>query len=901
MSLTPGKRLGPYEIIAPLGAGGMGEVFRARDTRLDRDVAVKVLSRHLSDNSEVRARFEREAKTVSSLNHPHICTLHDVGREGDTDYLVMELVEGETLAERLAKGVLPAADVLEFGVQIADALDQAHRAGVIHRDLKPGNVMLTKSGAKLMDFGLARATGMEGPAPESSLTQPAPSQSPTIAAPLTAEGSILGTFQYMAPEQLEGTEADARADLWALGCVLYEMATGRRAFAGKSQASLIGSIMGSEPVPLSQVAPLTPPGLERLVEACLAKDPTDRLQSAHDIRIQLAWLAEGGSQAGVPVPVAARRRSRERLAWMLAAVLALVALGTGWFAWNEVSEPERVFKFNVVPPKGIEPVFSGEATTCLTISPDGNWITFVASDQDGRDVLWLRRIDELEPRAIDGSADATSPFWSPDSRHVAFFSGGKLKKASVTGAPPLSLCDVQNNPRSGSWNRDGVIIFSPSSLDVVHRVPAAGGTPEPLTELDEAKGETTHRWATFLPDQNHFLYMSGSHTTGLEEEGNAIYVSSLDAPKERKLVFLARSNVFHSLGHLLYVRDEVLVAQEWDEKKLEVVGDPFPVVDGITYSQNHFRSLFSVADNGMLIYYPGSVGDPVELVRLDRAGNEVAQIGEPALFTRMGVSPDGGRLALAIDDPATGYSDIWIHDIVRNVRSRFTFGPLSEDFPVWSPDGATLFFTMFESVSPSPHIYRKHLTGTAAEEALVTGDGWKAPIGISLDGRLLAYSVFEMSATSNSNVLTLDLEKGGDSTTFLADSYNEFGGRFSPDGTKMVYVTNASGRLETYVATFPEPERRWQISNNGGWPLVWTSDGKEIIIRSEGKVVSVGVEGTANDLVIGAPVLLFDSSRYDLLRVTPDGRSFFATKLPPDTGTDTITFVSNWMAVAKPE
>jgi Tol biopolymer transport system component len=879
----------------------MGEVYSATDTRLGRDVAVKVLSRHLSDSPEVRARFEREAKTVSSLNHPHICTLFDVGREGETDFLVMELIEGETLAERLQKGPLPGPEVLELGVQIADALDRAHRAGVIHRDLKPGNVMLTKSGAKLMDFGLARATGMEGPAPESSLTMPAPSQSPTLAAPLTAEGTILGTFQYMSPEQLEGTEADARADLWALGCVLYEMATGRRAFAGKSQASLIGSIMGSEPAPLSQVAPLTPPGLERLVEACLAKDPADRLQSAHDIRMQLAWLAEGGSQAGVPVPVAARRRSRERLAWVLAAVFAVVAVGTGWFAWNEASAPERVFRFNVVPPRGIEPVFNGEATTCLTISPDGNWITFVASDQEGRNVLWLRRIDELEPRAIDGSVDPTSPFWSPDSRHVAFFSGGKLKKASVTGAPPLGLCDVQNNPRSGSWNRDGVIIFSPSSLDVVHRIPAAGGTPEPLTELDEAKGETTHRWASFLPDGNHFLYMSGSHTTGLEEEGNAIYVSSLDAPKERKLVFLARSNVFHSLGHLLYVRDEVLVAQEFDEKKLEVVGDPFPVVDGINYSQSHFRSLFAVADNGMLIYYPGSVGDPVELVRLDRNGNETGQIGEPAFFKRLGVSPDGGRLALAIEDPATGYSDIWIHDIVRNVRSRFTFGPLNEDFPVWSPDGATLYFNMITDVSPSPSIYRKGLTGTAPEEALVKGDGWMAPVGISLDGRLLAYSIFEMSATSNSNVLTLDLEQGGEGTTFLADPYNEFGGRFSPDGTKMVYATNASGRMETYVATFPVPERRWQISNNGGWPLLWTIDGKEILIRSEGKVVSVGVEATANDLVIGSPVVLFDASRHDLLRVTPDGRSFFATKLPPETGTDTITVISDWMAAAKPE
>jgi Tol biopolymer transport system component len=898
MSLAPGTRLGPYEITAPLGAGGMGEVFRARDTRLGRDVAVKVLPRHLSATPEVRARFEREAKTVSGLNHPHICTLHDVGREGDTDYLVMELVEGETLAERLAKGALPTAEVLELGGQIADALDRAHRAGVIHRDLKPGNVMLTKSGAKLMDFGLARATGMAGPAGGSGVAMATVTHSPTMATPLTAEGTIVGTFQYMAPEQLEESEADARSDLWALGCVLYEMATARRAFEGKSQASLISSIMGSQPAPISQVAPMSPPGLEQLVQACLAKDPADRLQSAHDIRMQLTWLAEGGSQAGVPAPVAVRRRSRERLAWMLAAVLAVVATAAAWVAWREVSEPERLYKFNVVP-KGIEPVFSGEATTCLTISPDGNWITFVARDEDGRSVLWLRRLDEIEPRAIDGSVNPTSPFWSPDSRHVAFFSGGKLKKASVTGTPPLNLCDVLNNPRAGSWNKDGVIIFSLSSLDVIYRVPAAGGTPEPLTELDESKGETTHRWATFLPDGNHFLYMSGSHTTGLQDEGNAIYVSSLDNPKERKLVFLARSNAFHALGHLLYVRDKVLVAQKFDDKKLEVVGDPFPVVDGVTYSQNHFRSLFSVAENGMLVYYPGSVGEPVEVVRLDRDGNEVAQIGESAFFRRLGVSPDGRRIAMAIEDPSTGYSDIWIHDIERNVRSRFTFGPLDEDFPLWSPDGAMLYFNVNENVQP--YIYRKSLTGTAAEEAVVKGDGWKAPVGISADGRRLAYTVIELSATSNADILTLDLESGGEPTPFLTDPYSEFGGRFSPDGSKMLYVTNATGRNETYVATFPVPERRWQISNNGGWPLGWTSDGKEILFVSSGEVVSVKVDDTRNDLVIGAPVVLFDSSRYENLRMTRDGQAFYATKLPPDTGTGTITFISDWMAVAKPE
>jgi Tol biopolymer transport system component len=636
------------------------------------------------------------------------------------------------------------------------------------------------------------------------------------------------------------------------------------------------------------------------VQACLAKDPAERLQSAHDIKMQLAWLAEGGSQAGVPAPVAARRRSRERLAWMLAAVFVVVAAAATWVAWREVSEPERVYKFNIVPPKGIEPVFSGEATTCLTISPDGNSITFAARDEQGRNVLWIRRLDEIEPRAIEGSVDPTSPFWSPDSRHVAFFSGGKLKKASVTGTPPLNLCDVKNNPRAGSWNKDGVIIFSPSSLDVIHRIPAAGGTPEPLTERDETKGETTHRWATFLRDGNHFLYMAGSHTTGLQAEGNAIYVSSLQHPKERKLVFLARSNAVHSLGHLLYVRDNVLVAQKFDDKKLELVGDPFPVVNGVTYSPDYFRGLFSVAENGMLVYYPGSADVPLEMVRLDRNGKEVAQVGEPAFFGAFAISPDGRRIATSIGDRATGYSDIWIHDIERNVRSRFTFGPLDEEYPLWSPDGATLYFSMRESVLPD--IYRKRLTGTAAEELLVKGDGWKAPFGISPDGRRLVYSVMDLSATSNADVLTLDLETGGETTPFLSDKYNEFGGRFSPDGSKLLYASNETGRMEAYVATFPVPARRWQISSAGGAYLGWTSDGKEIIFRSaDNGVIAVKVEDTRDDLLIGAPDFLFDSSRYQNLSMTRDGQAFYATKRPQDTGTDTITLISDWMAVAKPE
>ncbi|NIV50262.1 MAG: protein kinase, partial [Gammaproteobacteria bacterium] len=486
MSLDPGTRLGPYEIVAPLGAGGMGEVYRARDTRLDRDVAVKVLPQHLSANPEVRARFEREAKTVSSLNHPHICTLYDVGREGDTDYLVMELIEGETLAERLAKGALPVAEVLKLGGQIADALERAHRAGVVHRDLKPGNVMLTKSGAKLMDFGLARATGMAGSGSGSDVAMPTATHSPTMAAPLTAEGTILGTFQYMAPEQLEGSEADARSDLWALGCVLYEMATGRRAFEGKSQASLITSIMSAAPAPLSQVAPMSPPGLERLVQACLAKDPADRLQSAHDIRMQLAWLAEGGSQAGVPAPVATRRRSRARLAVTLAAVGWLVAIVVAAIAWTSRTAPVEQAPFfasvSIPPSDTFVALFSGGP---IALSPDGTRLATVVR-RSGERVISIYDFGTGNTSVLESTQEANFPFWSPDSRWIGFFADGKLRKVEARGGPSQPVANASSG-RGGTWSPDGVIVFAPDIFGPLMKVSENGG---PATAVTETESET---------------------------------------------------------------------------------------------------------------------------------------------------------------------------------------------------------------------------------------------------------------------------------------------------------------------------------------------------------------------------------------------------------------------------
>jgi serine/threonine protein kinase len=503
MSLSPGTRLGPYEILAPLGAGGMGEVYKARDTRLDRTVAVKVLPAHLSFNPEVRARFEREARAVSSLSHPHICTLHDVGRHEEIDFLVMEYLDGETLAHRLEKGPLPLTEVLRHGVEIASALDVAHRSGIVHRDLKPGNIMLTKGGAKLLDFGLARATGLAGTAGD--LTH-----SPTMTRPLTAEGSIVGTFQYMAPEQLEGKEADARSDIFSFGAVLYEMATGRRAFEGKSQASLIAAILEHEPAPISSLQPMAPASFERIVRQCLAKEPDDRWQTAGDLKRELNWIAEG-SQAGVAAPVTQRRRSRERIAWGLVAVLSLLSVASvaGYLA--RAPKPAPVIRSSIQTPEK-------QFVSFVALSPDGTRLVFSAKAVGAQPSLWVRRLDDARSEPIPGTEEATFPFWSPDGRFLAFFADGKLKKVDLAGGPVVTICEAERGV-GGTWGRDGTILFAPTPSSPLFRVPSSGGKPAPVTKFDQKRPETMHRYPVFLPDGRHFLYAAA--TTRPTRSGSA--------------------------------------------------------------------------------------------------------------------------------------------------------------------------------------------------------------------------------------------------------------------------------------------------------------------------------------------------------------------------------------------
>jgi serine/threonine protein kinase len=585
MSLTSGTKLGPYEIQSPLGAGGMGEVYRARDTRLDRTVAVKILPAHLSDNPEAKQRFDREARAISSLNHANICTLYDVGHQDGIDYLVMEFLEGETLAAHLARGPLPPDRLLRYGIEICEGLERAHKTGVIHRDLKPGNIMLTKAGAKLMDFGLAKAATATAP-PSSSLTMTM--SHPSADQPLTARGTIVGTFQYMSPEQIEGKEADARSDIFALGAVLYEMATGKRAFTGKTQASIVAAILAADPPPIAVVQPMSPPAVDRVVKVCLAKDPDERFQTVHDLKLQLKWIAEGGSQAGVPIPVAARRKNRERILFAAVAVsilLAAAGIAGSILLSKKADSLRKVVRAQIGAPERYS-FTSLNNSNHAVISPDGNTLAFIA-EGEGKQFLWVRPIRAAAAQPLAGTDGAYYPFWSPDSKFLGFFAGGKLKKVEASGGVVQTLCDSPFG-RGGTWNRDGVVLFTPGIHDVIYRVPDGGGQPVAVTKVKKAGVYAGGRWPYFLPDGKHFLYVG---TEGDDFRGK-LYAASLDSP-DPKLIVEDNSAAAYANGYIFFMKDGNLVAQPFDPDHLTLSGNPVPVAPRVEYFEAKSQGNFS--------------------------------------------------------------------------------------------------------------------------------------------------------------------------------------------------------------------------------------------------------------------------------------------------------------------
>ena len=805
----------------------------------------------------------------------------------------MEFLEGETLTERLAKGALPLEQTLRYGTEIADALDKAHRQGIVHRDLKPGNVMLTKSGVKLLDFGLAKA--MSPVAPAGSLTALPTQQG------LTQEGTILGTFQYMAPEQLEGREADGRTDIFAFGGVLYEMATGRKAFSASSQASLITAIMSTDPPSISSVQPMSPPALDRVVKKCLAKDPEDRWQNAADLGSELKWIGESGSQSGAAAPVVARRKNRERLSWGLTGIALLLIAAAMVRNERRTAVPAVPMRSSIVLPEK-------SALRAVALSPDGTKLVFVARDSSGKNLLWIRPLDSLTVQPLPGTENPSFPFWSPDSRFIGFFAEGKLKKIDASGGPPQTLCDAPVN-RGGTWNREGVILFAPVSESPIYRVSASGGLPTPVTRFDPARGESSHRWPYFLPDGRHFLYVVASFGSGGQEEKHGIYLGSLDS-KEEKFLLRAKSSVAYapsftkaSEAYLLFFRERNLLAQPFDVKSLRIMGDPLPVAEEIQYFPQIYSALFSASENGVLLYQARSASGVSQLVWFDRSGKEIGSLGTEGDLANPRISPDGTRVALDITDHQTGNVDVWTYQFTGGVATRLTSDRALDAEPIWSPDGERIAFMSLRHSHPD--LYQKSSSGAGGEESIIQSERSKNPTDWSLDGRFILYRAFD--ATTNLELWALPV--GGDRKPipFIKAPFGVSHGQFSPDGRWVAYASNESGKWEIYVSSFPGPGGNWKVSSAGGSEPRWRRDGEELFyLAPDGTLMALDVkEGAAFEAEAARP--LFQTRRrehtsaadlfsYD---VSADGRRFLVNTDVGEVAAPSLTLVVNWTAGLK--
>jgi eukaryotic-like serine/threonine-protein kinase len=893
LGLSAGTRLGPYEIVAPLGAGGMGEVYRARDTRLERTVAIKVLSSQLSDNPELKQRFEREAKTISSLQHPHICVLHDIGRDpaSGTDFLVMEYLEGESLAARIGKGPLPLEQVLKIGIEISDALGKAHSAGIVHRDLKPGNIMLTKSGAKLLDFGLAKPSTVgvvagRGPAPLFSAamttTSPSPQQSP-----LTSAGMLVGTVQYMSPEQIEGREADARSDIFALGATLYEMATGQRAFQGKSQMSVATAILERDPDPIP--LPEAPPMFEQVVKTCVAKDPAERFQSAHDVAWQLRWILANPGKPESAAP--ARKRVWPRL--IVGGLLVVLALLAVALLLTRNTQSPNVITAEISPPDKLTFAATGDAGGMPVLSPQGDQIAFTAVGADGQTSLWLRPLDSPSAHRLDGTEGAMHPFWSADGRFVGFYTKDKLAKIPAGGGAVTILADAPTG-RGGTWGADNVIVFSPHFGSALMRVDANGGTPVPVTKLDPSK-HTTHRWPWFLPDSKHFLYFATNHQGG-SPEFNGIYFASLDG-KENHLVMASDAAAEYASGYLLFHAQTALMAQPFDPSTGTLSGEPVTIIPNVRYDPGVWRAVFSVSANGELVYQAGIYGQMgTSFAWFDRTGKKIKQVGERGMYFDPRLSHDSRRVAFTSGD--AGW-DIWTLDLERGIKTRLTFGndrSIVRGGPSWSPDDQTVVFAAVIPGGPG-QIEAVAANGTGKEHALTAvPKGYRYPQW-SDDGKYLAY----LSANpKGGGSLWAKPRDGGDDTNIVqppTPSAAVMSFRISPDSRWVAYQSNESGRPEIYVTSFPKGEGKWQVTNGGGAFPSWRKDGKELYIKDLGDTFyAVPVTPHGDQIEFGVPKSLFHVSQpgtgigYD---VAPNGERFLVS-VAEEQSSSPLTLVVNW-------
>ena len=869
MALSPGTKLGPYEILAPLGAGGMGEVYRAKDTRLGRDVAIKVLPSNVSSDEEKRERFEREARTISSLNHPNICALYDVGNQDGVEYLVLEYVEGDTLEKRLEKGPLSTKTLLRHAIEIAEAMENAHRRGVVHRDLKPANIVLTKSGAKLLDFGLAKwsATGTSEAETLKTLTG-TPER-------LTEEGTILGTLRYMAPEQLEGKEADTRTDLFAFGEVLYEMATGVPAFSGKSKASLIAAILTSDPTPITRLQPVSPTALEQLVRGCLAKDPEERWQSAHDLRLELKSLEERGTEAEPSQAAASRWGNWERLVWAAALLVAVAIL-----AWNYKQrgpEAAHIVRSSLLPPAG-----SSYEPYNFAVSPDGARLAFVALDREGKSTLWVRSLSVVNAQEFSATDGAMYPFWSPDSRRVGFFANEKLRILEPEDGAVKILCNAQTG-RGGTWNREGIIVFAPFIIGPLYQVADRGGEPTPVTKTTREGSGEAHRWPVFLPDGKHFLYLVDWNGPD-DAKSNGIYAGSLDSSESKPVSTEILSNMAFASGRLLFVRDRSLMAQAFDPVSFELSGAAQPIVEQELLTDTGFlHSGFSTSQNGLLIFQSESDASS-RLIWFDRVGKELGQL-PAASFSFPRVSPDGRKLLVSSDDARNGKYILRVYDLERNISTPITDRG-SEEEASWSRDGKRIAYVTVKG--NESYLYDVPVDGSSAPQLLVKGARMRH-IDRSPDDHISflnlerhpALSVYSPTTHQVSEIVSPGAEA-----------------RFSPDG-KWIAYTGFGGIV---VQPFPGPGGRIQISSGGGAQAVWSRNGREITyIAPDRKLMSVAFDGEKKS--VSTPRVLFQtriisptfvSTQYD---VASDGR--FVINSLVSNNSSPLTMLDKWTSELK--
>jgi Tol biopolymer transport system component/predicted Ser/Thr protein kinase len=871
MALAVGTKLGRYEVQSRLGSGGMGEVYRAKDLRLGRDVAIKILPQHLSSNPDAIRRLELEARAISALSDANICTLYDVGREDGVDFIVMEFLQGETLQDRLRNGPLPLKQVCEYGVQIARGLDKAHRKGILHRDLKPGNIMLTKSGAKLLDFGLARAS--------MAASTDATLSAAVLPSSLDEQGALVGTLPYMSPEQASGKDLDARSDIFSLGAVLYEMVTGRRAFEGNTQLSIVSAVIGKEPEPITAVAPLTSPGLNRLIGRCLAKDPEQRWQTARDVSFELEWIGETGDQPSNAAQLPTK--SKAWLLWMLCGVVLGAGVLAAIFTWHSRSTTRRESYFLAAVPFTLHD---------LALAPDGHTIAAVGVSESGKNkTLWLYDVGGQRPRELAETEGASFPFWSPDGKAVAFFAGGKLKRLDIGGGPAQVICDAPA-ARGGTWNQTGVIVFSPSGhlSGGLYRVSAAGGTPTAITRPGASHAVDTHRWPMFLPDGKHFLYLVA--TLSGQPDSDAIFVGSLESSDAIFLTKATGNPAYAAPGYLLFCREKTLFAQKFDINTLKLSGEAVPVLKGVSSLPRILRDDYAASNGDVLVVQRGNDALLSRLVWRDRQGNETGSVGKPDAYANIALAPNGKAVAFDKTDQETQNSDVWTYDFERASFQRLTFDRGIDAEPVWSPDGPF-------------RLYLKNADGSEEEKLLPLDPSDNADEYLTSWSPDAKHFLYDRDAEATRPWVA---EWPGLKTSplFTATETRK-NAQFSPDGNWMAYTSNENGRWEIYVTSFPDLHGKWQVSNNGGTQPRWRGDGKELFyLAPDGKMMASPVtaggrfdagtplplfQANAREQVAGSELVMYD--------VTRDGQHFLINTQMETTHNQSMMVVLNWPLV----